>query len=279
VSETKDAMSGETDGAAAPNALRVLTTAQVIFFGLLGVVQFFGDFLEGWVQITATLITTALAAAVTAWMWLWQRARQQTGQDVRPNDRWIALLAIMTIGVVVLDVVAFSAADGGAALPHRICMYDVTGSSAAGAVSYPIEPGGSVTQAFVPEVDTVTAIIVIAGLDDESADLDDPHPLTMHLWSDDRSVDETVMLADLTNNGGTRFDLSHPVDVDTDQTFRYSVRNDSGHDDVGFYLKPVSSGDVGIGEDSSVHIVGHRNMNPDYEAPGWAMSGCVEGMR
>ena len=94
-------------------------------------------------------------------------------------------------------------------------LYDVTGAAAAGAVSYPIEPGGSVTQAFEPEAETVTAVVVIAGLDDEIADLDDPHPLTMHLWSEDHGVDETVPLPDLVNNGGTRFDLSHPVEVVT----------------------------------------------------------------
>ena len=58
-----------------PNVVRVLATAQVIWFGLLGVVQFFGDFLDGWLQITATSSPSPLhspgsdspAASGTVW--------------------------------------------------------------------------------------------------------------------------------------------------------------------------------------------------------------------
>lgn len=100
----------------------------------------------------------------------------------------------------------------------------------------------------------------------------------MHLWSDDHDVDETVQLPDLVNNGGTRFDLRRPVEVEAGETLRFEIRNDSGHDPVGFYLKPISGDETGADDDSSVHILGHRNMNKDYHAPGWAISGVVEAI-
>jgi hypothetical protein len=63
-----------------------------------------------------------------------------------------------------------------------------------------------------------------------------------------------------------------------DEPLRFSVRNDSA-DDVGIYLRPVGEGDVGVDEGSAVQITGHRNQNPEYQNPGWAVSGCVEGVR
>jgi hypothetical protein len=116
--------------------------------------------------------------------------------------------------------------------------------------------------------------VVIAGIGDDGV----PHPLTLRLWSDDDHVDETVQLPDLVNNAGTRFDFAQPVNVDVGTSYHYLVRNDSASD-VSFYLKPVGANDIGVTADSAAHIVGHRNMAPDYQAPGWALSGCAEALR
>jgi hypothetical protein len=269
---------GSTDGSPSP-AKRVVALASTVFGSLVGVVGLWTNFLDTGLQIVAAIVSTALAAVIVARVGVWATRGHEPRRNPRETDRWLAGIAVFAIVVITLDVVAFASDDTDGGTAGSVCMYEVSNAASAGAVSYPIKPGGSVTQTFVPTRETITAIVAIAGLNPADADLGTPHPLTMHLWAKDDSVDETVKLPDLRNNAGTRFDLSRPVHVDTEASYSFSVTNDSGHDDVGFYLKRVGLDETGVDRGSNVHIVGHRDMNPDYYKPGWAVSGCVEGLR
>jgi hypothetical protein len=203
----------------------------------------------------------------------------QTRREVGPRYislRWIAGIAAGLAVAAALTGVTW-APKGSDATSAPYCMYDVSAHHPP-ADSFPIAEGGYVEQAFLPTATAIDAISPVIGIDPAYSHTDIPHPMTLELRdASGKTLDPPVSVPDINDNGFTRFNLPEVLHLNLHSTYYMRIINKSD-ETVGIYLDPISEGDIVTDPDHGAWIFGQIGVEGGYRKPGWALSGCIEGV-
>lgn len=242
----------------------------------LTIAAFYVNFLQTKAQVTVTIIDI-FVLSLLAWrflIWLLQ-ARREVGPR-RISVRWIAGIVIgLAVAAALTGVVWAPKGAENTSAPY--CMYDVSAHNPP-AASFPIAKGGYVEQAFLPTATAIDAISPIIGIDPAYSHTDIPHPMTLELRdASGKSLDPPVSVADINDNGFTRFNLPEVLHLNLHSTYYMRIINKS-NETVGIYLNPISEGDTVTDPDHGAWIFGQIGVEGGYRKPAWALSGCIEAV-
>jgi hypothetical protein len=233
---------------------------------LFGVIGFYTNFFETLLQATAVLLDVLVVLLAGA---LWAR-RSAVLRTSRPR---VVLSAVAVLALVGLANVYGFAPPKLVHVPgSESCVYSVLSTDG---TAIPIGPGGSATQEFQPRSDELNSVSVIIGIDEHTATLNRPHPISLRIWSEDLQFNRTLRRPDIVNNAFSRFDLSEPVRLrKPNGQLHMQVVNDSS-EPIGVYVKQPGATEIANGIGDGVVIRGQVDSTAEHRVKGFALSGCV----
>ena len=236
---------------------------------LFGAMGFYTNFFASILQATAVLVDTV--TVFTAAALLLTGAARDVWLRAGPI-RVTAGTTVVVLLVAGVNYLGFRPPGVVHPVQEETCTYNVKSTDG---VPIPLGRGGGIVQHLRPLSDEINSISVIAGLDDETANVETKHPLRLDVRvKGGDGLNRSLRRPDIVNNAFSRFEFPKPAKVRPRDVLVVEVVNESD-EPVSIYVKQIDPGDSAGGAVGSVFVRGHVGNERGYEKAGHVLSGCV----